>query len=156
MGISPVITSTLLVLVSISVVAIFYTWATASTTQIASALYTDTTAAQRRILASVRILTPPPVNIWDSNQPVIIHNNGTLPLSDFKVYIIPPGTTSLQTSTGKYIDTDGNMTDVTWPIETFYPGDAVVIWLPDTNYSGYTIVAVAENFERSETIGVAP
>jgi len=156
-GISPVITSTLLVLVSIAVVAIFYTWATASTTQVASAIYSDAEAAQRRILASVKILAPPPINPWDSNMPVVIHNNGVLPLTNFRVYYIPPKTTVPVTPSGKYIDASGNIVDIAptdWPIETVYPGDAVVIWLPEGNYNGYTIVVVARNFEKTETVGV--
>jgi len=152
-----VITSTLLVLVSVTVVAMFYTWATASTTQVAGAIYTDAKAAQRRILASVKILPPPPINPWDSNMPIVIHNNGVLPLSNVRVYYIPPKTTTPKIPSGKYIDVSGNMVDIgtaDWPIETVYPGDAIVVWLPEENYNGYTIVVVAKNFEKTRTVGV--
>ncbi len=157
-GVSPVITSTLLVLVSIAVVSIFYTWATASTTQVSGALYTDAQTAEKRILSSVRILTPPPQNPWDTNQPVFIHNNGAIPITNLRVYITPPGSTTLQSPEAIYVNTDGNVSTIPsngWPLKAFYPGDVLVVWLPSDNYAGYTITVLGDNFEESRTVGAA-
>lgn len=152
-------TSALLVLVSMAIVALFYTWATASTTQVSSAIYTDAAAAEQRILASVAILTPPPINIWDSNQPVIIHNNGSVPIVNVRVIYTKPGDPTPIAPSGKLIDVDGNVFDINstdWPLEALSPGEAIIFWLPaDSSYSGYTITVIGLKFEKSVTIGVA-
>ena len=157
-GISQVLAATLLVLVSIAVVSIFYTWATSSAAKVSGAIYTSATAAEQRILASVDIIPPPPTNLWDTNQAAIIHNNGTVPLVNVRVLVAKPNSTTPFAPSAVLVENNGTTVDINsqqWPLDVFNPGEALVVWLPDDNYSGYTIMVIAKNFERSVVVGVA-
>ena len=156
-GASPVITSVLLVLVSVLIAAIFYSWATTSTTAVAGAIYADAERSKKEILSDVTIVTPPPVNEYSTKQPVIIHNSGAVPLSRVSVLYIDPDNGTPTKPEGVRIDVDGKITEiknVDWPIEQLEPGEAIIIWLPPDNYAGYTIIFTSYYYSKSKTIGV--
>ena len=156
-GASPVITSALLILVSVAIASIFYGWATASTTAVAGAIYEDAEHARKEILSDVTIMTPPPIYNYSTEQPVIIHNSGSIPLSRVSItYLTPDGSPSVL-PTGAKIDVDGTVTSINntdWPIQQLDPGEAIIIWLPPDNYAGYTILVTSYSYSTSKTIGV--
>ncbi|GEM_PF-3269206 len=157
-GISQVLAATLLVLVSIAVVSIFYTWATSSSAKVSGAIYNSATAAEQRILSSADIILPPPINLWDANEPAIIHNNGATPLVNVRVLLAKPNSTTPFAPSATLVESNGSTIDINsdqWPIPVFNPGDAIIVWMPEDNYSGYTIMVIARNFERSVVVGVA-
>lgn len=156
-GASPVITSALLVLVSIIITAIFYSWATTSTTAVAGAIHIDAEHSKKEILSDVTIITPPPVNKYNTKQPVIIHNSGSVPLSRVSISYLDPDNGVPSKPEGVKIDADGEITrinDTDWPIKQFEPGEAIIIWLPPDEYTGYTIIFTSYYYSKSKTIGV--
>ena len=156
-GASPVITSTLLVLVSVAIASIFYGWATASTTNVAGAIYSDAERARKEILSDVEIMTPPPAKDYDTNQPVIIHNSGSTSLTKVSITYLTPDGSDPKLPGGIKIGTDSTISSIgntDWPIQQLNPGDAIIIWLPPDNYSGYTILITSYSYSTSKTIGV--
>ena len=156
-GVSPVITSTLLILISISIVALLYPWATTATNKVVSALALDSDTAQQQILSDVTIRVPGSENPAQIPQPVLIHNIGLTTLNNVRVWIAKNGGTTMTAAEGNYIKNDGTIEYVNFQnstIENFKAGEAVVIWLPaEQNYDGYTIVFTSKQMSISKTIG---
>lgn len=156
-GVSPVITSTLLILISISIVALLYPWATTATNKVVSALTLDSDTAQQQILSDVTIRVPGAENPREKPQPVLIHNTGLTTLNNVKVWISKNGGTTITAAEGNYITNDGSMSPInfnTGDIGSFKEGEAIIIWLPaDANYYGYTIIFTSKQLSESKTIG---
>jgi len=156
-GVSPVITSTLLILISISIIALLYPWATAATNKVVSALALDSDSAQQEILANVTIRVPGEENPALIPQPVLIHNTGLTTLNNVKVWISKDNGTTLEGAEGNYIKNDGTTTPINFnntAIDNFEPGEAVIIWLPpENNYAGYSIIFTSKQYSTSKTVG---
>jgi len=154
-GANQVITSTLLILISIIIATIFYNWASVSTATVAEAIYVDAERAKKEILSDVTILTPPPFKEYDSNQPVFIHNSGSVPLPAVSIIYLKPNSNEPSEPIGIILDTKGNISNIKkWPIKQFSPGEVIIIWLPPAEYTGYTIVFTSRYYTTSKTIGV--
>jgi hypothetical protein len=156
-GVSPVVTSTLLILISISIVALLYPWATAATNKVASAISQDSESAQEQILSNVVIRVPGAENPQNKPQPVLVHNVGLTTLNNVKVWIATNNGTDLNAAKGEYIENNGDSTTVdfsTTTLSAFRPGEALVIWLPaEQNYDGWSIIFTSKQYSTSETIG---
>lgn len=156
-GVSPVITSTLLILISISIVALLYPWATTATNKVVGALAQDSDTAQQQILSDVTIRVPGSENPSKVPQPVLIHNTGVTTLNNVRVWISTDGGTTLNAAEGNYIKNDGSIEHINFQntaIDNFKAGEAIIIWLPaEQNYDGYTIIFTSKQLSKSETIG---
>ncbi len=156
-GVSPVVTSTLLILISISIIALLYPWATTATNKVNGAIALSSDSAQQEILSNVTIRVPGSENPAQIPQPVLIHNTGLTTLNNVKVWISTNGGTTIVGAEGNYIQNDGSITPVDFQntaIDAFKPGEAIIIWLPaESNYDGYSIIFTSKQMSTSRTIG---
>ena len=156
-GVSPVITSTLLILISISIVALLYPWATTATNKVVGALALNSDTAQQQILSDVTIRVPGAENPAKVPQPVLIHNTGVTTLNNARVWIAKDGGATMTAAEGNYITNDGTVQYTNFQsdvIDNFKAGEAIVIWLPpEQNYDGYTIVFTSKQLSESKMIG---
>ncbi len=152
-GVTPVLTTIMLVAVAVILVIFLYPWLTSLSSRLevewarASITYASTLPMFIRIL-------PPPATGNEGNAIAIIHNAGIHVLPSTTIYIIPPQAPPASPPAVYKLSTNGKV--ASWKNGSdLAPGETLIVYFPyDTNYFGYRILVTSPNLVVPLSAGV--
>ncbi len=148
-GISPALTTLLLIATAMVLILYLYPWLSTLT---ASLQYQWSESAAKAAAAYQLYITiiPPPA---DATTPVaIIHNSAPFTIPDVNIYIITRNG-NMVIPDARTVDTSGTL--AAWSDHQIQPGQLVLVYFPtDTNYYGYQIVVSSPQFFKNLYITV--
>ncbi len=156
-GVSTVITTSALILITVALLALILPWAWNLIVQTTNTLTGNTQTKQRAILGDVYFVLPSALNPSKTNQLVFVLNSGYIALTNARIKMLD---TNLDVFDINFfvLRRDGtNVGDRTNPVQVvdvFYPGDVIVGILPaEDNYLGYQFVFQSREYSEAVKVG---
>ena len=156
-GVSEVVTTSALVLISVALLAIVLPWAWNVTVDVTSSLTGVSEVKQRALLADVYFVLPSALNPYNTDQLVFVLNSGKIPLTNARIRMLD---TNLNIYDLNFfvLRRDGtSVGDRTSPVQVvgvFHPGDLMVGIVPaKDSYLGYHFLFQSEEYSEVAKVG---
>ena len=156
-GVSTVITTTALILIAVTLMALVLPWAWNLVVQTTNTLTGNSQSKQKAILSDVYFVLPSALNPNRTEQIVLVLNSGYLALTDARLKM-------LDTNFDVYdlnffvIRRDGALVGdrqhTVTVVSVFYPGDLMVGIVPaEDNYLGYHFIFQSREYSEAVEVG---
>ena len=147
-GVSPIISTTLLVLIGVLVISVIYPWSNAIYAQISSSMMQDLETQTIKILSDVVVLLPP-AELQGTPAVAVIQNTGKFPLTPFTVSVIDSNSVMYTDLNITIVDANGvAVTYTNGRADQLLPGETAVVELPSTsdNYYDWVVIVSSTHF----------
>ena len=152
-GISNVITTSTLLLIAIALLVLVLPWAWSSISQALDVLTEQSNAKTNAVLSDVYIIPPPAMNPLEDNQIAFVFNSGSITLTNVGVKMITPDM-NMEDLQFKVIKRDGSEGDWTYTLNSFMPGDVLIVRVPaEKNYIGYQFLIQSREYSEIYQVG---